>query len=230
VTTAGGLNSAILRYVGAPVAEPHTTQTLSNPLVETNLHPLQHPAAPGIPKPGAADVNLNLDISFNAAIPEWLVNNATFEPPSVPVLLQIISGAMTAQSLMPTGAVYLLPLNKVIEISMPGGSVGSPHPMHIHGHDFSVIRSAGNSTYNFVNPVRRDVVNIGQNGDNVTIRFETNNEGPWILHCHIDWHLELGLAVVFAEDVQEIDKTDPPNDWDALCPDYNAFLPEIPTK
>ena len=38
--------------------------------------------------------------------------------------------------------------------------------------------------------IRRDVVNIGQASDNVTIRFRTDNPGPWIMHCHIDWHLE----------------------------------------
>ena len=125
VTTTGGLNSAILRYIGAPNADPTTTvQTPSNPLVETNLHPLEDPAAPGTPTPGAADVNLNLDIEFNGT--NFTVNNATFTPPSVPVLLQIISGASTAQSLLPSGSVYVLPPNKVIEISIPGGSVGSP--------------------------------------------------------------------------------------------------------
>ena len=127
ITFVGGHNAAILRYVGVEVAEPTIVQSLSNPLVETNLHPLDNPAAPGIPTPGAADVNLNLDIQFNGtAAMDFMVNNVSFVPPSVPVLLQIISGASTAQSLLPSGSVYVLPLNKVIEISMPGGSVGSP--------------------------------------------------------------------------------------------------------
>ena len=52
-------------------------------------------------------------------------------------------------------------------------------------HNFSVIRSAGNSTYNFVNPVRRDTVSLGLAGDNVTVRFQTDNEGPWILHWFV---------------------------------------------
>jgi iron transport multicopper oxidase len=53
-----------------------------------------------------------------------------------------------------------------------------------------VVRSAGNSTYNFNNPVIRDVVSIGSStGDDVTIRFFTDNPGPWFFHCHIDWHL-----------------------------------------
>ena len=122
----GGINSAILRYVGAEVADPTLSVDLKNPLVESNLHPLQNPAAPGIPTPGAADVNLNLDIEFSATAGNFSVNNVSFVPPSVPVLLQIISGASTAQSLLPNGSVYVLPPNKVIEISMPGGAPGSP--------------------------------------------------------------------------------------------------------
>jgi iron transport multicopper oxidase len=126
-TFTGGLNSAILRYEGAPNAEPTTSQdTSTKPLVETNLHPHTSPAAPGIHKPGAADVNLNLNIQFNFTSIEFTVNNATFIPPTLPVLLQIINGAMTPQQLLPPGDVYVLPHNKVIEISMPGGSPGSP--------------------------------------------------------------------------------------------------------
>ena len=41
-----GINSAILRYEGAPIAEPNTTLAQSTrPLVETDLHPLTDPAA-----------------------------------------------------------------------------------------------------------------------------------------------------------------------------------------
>jgi len=67
----------------------------------------------------------------------------------------------------------------------------------LHGHDFYVVRSAGNASYNFDNPVIRDVVNMGQTGDNVTIRFFTDNHGPWFFHCHIDWHLK--MSVIFSK-------------------------------
>jgi iron transport multicopper oxidase len=46
-----------------------------------------------------------------------------------------------------------------------------------------------------VNPVRRDVVSIGGAGDNVTIRFETNNEGPWIMHWFVNF-LRLSNAII----------------------------------
>ncbi|PPQ80727.1 hypothetical protein CVT25_001847 [Psilocybe cyanescens] len=224
----GGINSAILRYLGAPAIDPITFSSNGTVLKETDLHPLVNPAAPGIPARGAADLNLNLDIQWNMKTQMFYVNNATFKAPSVPVLLQILSGTQAAQDLLPSGSVYVLPPNKVIEISMPGGSGGSPHPIHLHGQSFSVVRSANSSVYNYANPVRRDVVSIGESTDNVTIRFTTDNAGPWIMHCHIDWHLERGLSVVFADDIPAIQsaKDKPPQPWDELCPIYNALTPQ----
>ncbi|PFH47834.1 multicopper oxidase [Amanita thiersii Skay4041] len=225
---ANGLNSAILRYKGAPEADPSTSQgPNNNPLRETDLRPLSGEPAPGIPQPGAADVNINLNIQLNFTDFRFYINGATFIPPTVPVLLQILSGVRTAQQLLPAGSVYTLPRNKVIELTMPGGSPGSPHPIHLHGHAFDVVRSAGTSQYNFKDPVKRDVVSIGGASDNVTIRFRTDNPGPWILHCHIDWHLEGGLAVVFAEDVDSVASFNPPNSWDELCPIFDVLPPEF---
>ncbi len=54
----------------------------------------------------------------------FTVNGASFIPPTTPVLLQILSGARDANDLLPEGAVYPLPVNSTIEISMPGGVVG----------------------------------------------------------------------------------------------------------
>jgi iron transport multicopper oxidase len=113
------------------------------------------------------------------------VNGVAYASPDIPTLLQILSGNTTATSLLPDGSVYALERNKVVEITIPGGSAGSPHPFHLHGHAFWVVRSAGNSTYNFDNPIIRDVVSTGVLGDEVTIRFVTDNPGPWFLHCHI---------------------------------------------
>ncbi|PPR01726.1 hypothetical protein CVT24_001600 [Panaeolus cyanescens] len=221
----GGLNSAILRYVGAPIADPTTIDDGGSPMLEGNLQPLTNQAAPRIPQPGAADVNINLNVGFAGGL--FNVNGAAFHPPTLPVLLQLINGAPPS-GLLPTGSVYVLPPNKVIEISMPGGGPGAPHPIHLHGHTFDVVRVAGSSQYNYGNPPKRDVVSIGAAGDNVTIRFQTDNAGPWIMHCHIDWHFENGLSVIFAEDTTTVSAMDPPTSWDNLCPNYKAFGPEFP--
>ncbi|KAK7464084.1 laccase, multicopper oxidase, benzenediol:oxygen oxidorectuctase [Stygiomarasmius scandens] len=218
----GGINSAILRYVGADEdSEPGTPEVDStNALVEADLVPLESPGAPGDPEVGGVDVAINLAFTFTGS--NFEVNGEEFVPPTVPVLLQILSGAQTADSLLPSGSIYSLPLNSTVELSMPAGVVGGPHPFHLHGHTFDVVRSAGSDTYNYVNPPRRDVVSIGEDGDNVTIRFTTDNAGPWFLHCHIDWHLEAGLAIVFAEDADSWSSVITPTDqWDNLCPIYD---------
>ena len=125
----------------------------------------------------------------------FTVNGVPFIPPSVPVLLQILSHAKDPRELLPAGSVIPIPRNAVIEVSLPivNGTVAfsGPHPFHLHGvsaslfsnghnlmpplqHVFSVVRSAGSEVYNFHNPILRDTVSIGnQPGrDNVTIRFE----------------------------------------------------------
>nr|AAD30964.1 laccase 1 precursor [Coprinopsis cinerea]AAR01241.1 laccase 1 [Coprinopsis cinerea]DAA04506.1 TPA_exp: laccase 1 [Coprinopsis cinerea okayama7\ len=225
-TFANGVNSAILRYAGAANADP-TTSANPNPaqLNEADLHALIDPAAPGIPTPGAADVNLRFQLGFSGG--RFTINGTAYESPSVPTLLQIMSGAQSANDLLPAGSVYELPRNQVVELVVPAGVLGGPHPFHLHGHAFSVVRSAGSSTYNFVNPVKRDVVSLGVTGDEVTIRFVTDNPGPWFFHCHIEFHLMNGLAIVFAEDMANtVDANNPPVEWAQLCEIYDDLPPE----
>ena len=92
-----------------------------------------------------------------------------------------------------------------------------------------MVRSAGSTVYNYRNPVWRDTVSTGTStaNDNVTIRFRTDNPGPWFLHCHIDFHLEAGFAVALAEEIPRIAQANPvPHEWSRLCPVYDALSPE----
>jgi len=222
-------NLAVLRYAGAPkrnpTVDPMNSLVSKIPLIETNLHPLTLSPVPGEPVPGGADINIELDVGFSDTLQLYAVNGIPFEDPSVPVLLQILSRAKKASDLLPKGSIYSLDANKSVELTIPGGATDGPHPVHLHGHNFHVVRSAGNASYNFVDPVIRDVVSIGDMGDNVTIRFFTNNPGPWFFHCHINWHLNTGFAAVFAEDVPDVPSQDiTPPDWDELCPRYASFI------
>ncbi|KAG6887009.1 hypothetical protein C0992_001200 [Termitomyces sp. T32_za158] len=122
-TFESGANSAIFRYLGAAPVEPTTTNSsLHNPLVETSLHPLEDPGAPG----GSAPADISLCLNVTRVNGRFAINGASFQPPNVPVLLQIMSGARSAQDLLPAGNVYTLPRNKTVELIIPGGSVGSP--------------------------------------------------------------------------------------------------------
>ncbi|KAG1888706.1 multicopper oxidase-domain-containing protein [Suillus subluteus] len=56
-------------------------------------------------------------------------------------------------------------------------------PVEEEIHSFSVVQTVGSSTFNYINPVRRDVVDSGSDGQQMVIRWVTDNSGPWILHC-----------------------------------------------
>ncbi|KAG1847381.1 laccase [Suillus subluteus] len=192
---------------------------------------------------GSADVSLNLVSVWDDNIGRFLVNGYSYTAPTIPVLLQILTGQLDASQLQPYGSVFTLPPNKIVELSIPGGQPEGYHPFNLHGHAFSVVRSAGSDTYNYYNPVRRDTTSNGVAGDNVTIRFRTDNSGPWLFHCHIDWHLDLGMAVVFAEDTDDtslkitskgLSDIQYPDlivvavgTWKQLCPNYDDLSSTI---
>ncbi|KAJ9634741.1 hypothetical protein H2204_006190 [Knufia peltigerae] len=48
--------------------------------------------------------------------------------------------------------------------------------------------------YNLVDPVMKDTVFVPQRGYAV-IRFQADNKGIWMLHCHVGWHLGSGMAM-----------------------------------
>ncbi|KAL0957101.1 hypothetical protein HGRIS_003194 [Hohenbuehelia grisea] len=211
--------AAILRYDGAATEDPSTqkqTKGISLP-TELGLVPLDAPAQP----PREPDIKINL--KFEMIDDRFFVNGHSYVSPSLPMLLQILNGT-SPHLLMPSKNIITLPRNKLVEVSLPGGTYLSPHPWHLHGHSFQVVRSANSSKYNYVNPPVRDVVSTGQRGDNVTIRFMTDNPGPWFLHCHIEFHLVTGLAVVFAEAPEEqLPQEKYSKEWLDLCPKWEKF-------
>ncbi len=63
------------------------------------------------------------------------------------------------------------------------------HPMHLHGHFFRVINKHGDYS-----PLKHtlDIPPMSK----ATIEFEANEPGDWILHCHILYHMEVGMMLV----------------------------------
>ncbi|CAI2194236.1 10883_t:CDS:2, partial [Funneliformis geosporum] len=54
------------------------------------------------------------------------------------------------------------------------------------------------SSLNLVNPIQRDTATIPKLGW-LKIRFTVDNPGVWPMHCHIDWHLSIGMLAQFVE-------------------------------
>ncbi|KAF9449616.1 multicopper oxidase [Macrolepiota fuliginosa MF-IS2] len=215
---------AILRYKGAANAEPTTTNVAGHKLLDQEMHPIAQ-ENPGKLGDGPPDVHITLNIA-QPNPPFFDINGISYISPSIPVLLQILSGAKKPQDLLPSEQVFVVPRNALIEVNIPGTGA---HPFHLHGHAFDVVLPSNDNVFNFANPLRRDVYPI--NGGNTTFRFFTDNPGAWFLHCHIDWHLEAGLAIVFAEapkdNVSGPQSQITPQDWKDLCPMYNELDPQF---
>ncbi|XP_058822343.1 uncharacterized protein LOC131683944 [Topomyia yanbarensis] len=110
--------------------------------------------------------------------------------------------------------VLQVPLNATVEMVLidEGFTFDANHPFHLHGHAFRVVgmeRLAGNITAEEVKrlddegKIRRrlkgapikDTVTIPDGGYTI-IRFIASNPGYWLFHCHIEFHAEIGMALV----------------------------------
>ncbi|KAF9239309.1 Fet3 protein [Melanogaster broomeanus] len=128
-------------------------------------------------------------------------NGTVYNPPLVPAIMSALTlGAnATVQEAYGPYSIVLDHLD-VVDIVIKNSDTGQ-HPFHLHGHQFQIVNRAEqyDSTdpslnpplvEGQANPMRRDTVAI-PGGGSVTI--------PWLFHCHIEWHLESGLAVQFIE-------------------------------
>lgn len=106
-------------------------------------------------------------------------------------------------------------LDSVVEIILvdEGFAYDANHPFHLHGYQFRVIameRIGENVTVDKVKAldkkgaIRRnldhaplkDTVTVPDGGYTV-VRFHANNPGYWLFHCHIEFHAEVGMSLIF---------------------------------
>jgi iron transport multicopper oxidase len=52
-------------------------------------------------------------------------------------------------------------------------------------------------------PMRRDTWLLAPSAYTV-FRFKANNPGVWLLHCHMEWHVEAGLTATIIEAPQQL--------------------------
>ena len=66
------------------------------------------------------------------------------------------------------------------------------HPMHVHGHFFRLMNTAGGTTH----PPLKDTVLIAPNaqpGSTALVQILMDNPGRWLLHCHNMDHMATGM-------------------------------------
>ena len=89
------------------------------------------------------------------------------------------------------------------------------HPFHLHGHRFLVTKMGQHpdgipmtidlaksmitdttihATQKSVNVIK-DTVSIPSKGYTI-LKFVADNPGFWLMHCHFEWHLAVGMGLV----------------------------------
>ena len=69
------------------------------------------------------------------------------------------------------------------------------HPMHLHGHHFQVVALNGRR----LSGAMRDTVLVPVRGA-VTVAFDADNPGRWLLHCHNLFHMATGMMTEVSYD------------------------------
>jgi FtsP/CotA-like multicopper oxidase with cupredoxin domain len=97
------------------------------------------------------------------------------------------------------------------------------HPFHLHGYKFWVLAQGHgyppptlHQDLNVTNPLRRDTASVEAFGW-MLVRFVADNPGVWAFHCHIGWHTEAGLMMVFATRTEELKWVEGMEEVEALC-------------
>lgn len=152
--------------------------------------------------------------SDDGNVVRWYLNNGAIHVNYTQPTLQTLAEA--SNSSLISNQITLNVANQWVYFIIQNQFYAS-HPMHLHGHDMSLLgQGAGTwtadmvQTLNFVNPTRRDTAMLmgsagpGHPAGYTVIGFETDNPGAWLMHCHIVWHVDGGLALQFTERPKDI--------------------------
>lgn len=133
-------------------------------------------------------------------------NNITYSTPEVPTLLTALTTGKNANQSDIYGKqtdTHVLNYMDVVQITVNNHDYYS-HPFHLHGHVFQIVETGSikpgqhQAKYSLDVPAKRDTVVI-RGGHYAVIRFRADNPGVWLFHCHIDFHIMLGLEMTFVE-------------------------------
>ncbi|KAK3301403.1 Cupredoxin [Chaetomium fimeti] len=213
-------------YLVMDASQPLNTTSVVNewkPVDDAHFKPYDGAAAYG-----SYDKLMKLDFNFcldQNGYHRSCVNNLTYIGQKVPTLY---SAATTGdQNTNPAiyGQVnpFIANYNDTVQIVVNNIDATS-HPFHLHGHHFQVLERGAsgvgkwpgkNETY-AANPPMRDTVVVMPKSYAV-LRFRATNPGVWLFHCHIEWHVEMGLTATIIAAPERLRNMTFPDDHIAAC-------------
>lgn len=164
-----------------------------------------------LPTPVLAGLVYNISGSYDTAPP----------PDKMPADYNIYAPPPVTETNKGSG-VYQFKTGDVVDVIIQNcgnlQNISENHPWHLHGHDFWILGygdgkydpKTSPKTFNLKNPPMRNNVPTFPFAW-TAIRFKLDNPGAWPFHCHIEWHVHLGMGVVFAHGIEEVRAKGIPN-------------------
>ncbi|CAP72621.1 uncharacterized protein PODANS_2_530 [Podospora anserina S mat+] len=156
------------------------------------------------------DTLIKMDFAFCTdanGYPRACFNNLTYIDQKVPALYSAATTGDDNSNPIVYGQInpFIVNYGDVVQIVVNNQDAAT-HPFHLHGHHFQVLDrpktgtgdwSGRDTNYN-QKPPRRDTVTVMAHSHAV-LRFKATNPGTWLFHCHIEWHVEMGLTATIIE-------------------------------
>ncbi|AEO62279.1 multicopper oxidase like protein [Thermothielavioides terrestris NRRL 8126] len=198
------------------------------PIDESLLEPYDGAAAYS-----SYDQLIQLDFKFcldQNGYPRSCFNNITYISQKVPTLYSVATTGDQNTNPVIYGQVnpFIVNFNQTVQIVVNNIDTAT-HPFHLHGHHFQLLArpSSGVGTWpghegNYVStPPMRDTVTVMPNSYAV-LRFRADNPGVWLFHCHIEWHVEMGLTATIIEAPDRLRNLTFPDDHIDVCKKSNT--------
>lgn len=202
------------------------TDCFNDPLSKTVPIMQLDPGDPG------KSVTINMDGHSNGTHGKWWMNNVTADVDyNDPILLRAKMGDTDFPR---KRNVYQYDSSVPSVRFVVKNNNGNSHPMHFHGHNIFVLADGDGdwdgTIVNPENPQRRDVQVVRPWG-HIVIQWFQDNPGAWPFHCHIAWHLSLGMIIEVLESPDLIpNKVTVPSTVSQTCRDWWSYTKHNPVE
>ncbi len=159
---------------------------------------------------GGYDQLMKLDFAFcldKNGYPRACFNNITYINQPTPALYTAATTGDNNTNPLIYGEInpFIVRSGEIVQIVV-NNLDEADHPFHLHGHHFQILdrgksqqgKWSGNDGNYISKPNKRDTVSVN-GGSYAVLRFKADNPGVWLFHCHIEWHVEMGLTATVIE-------------------------------
>lgn len=199
-------------YLVTDSSAPTTSTDVINAFNVVDDSNFTNPDGQGPLGPVTQTIKLDFDFCFdNNSIPRACLNGKPYVEQDVPTLYSVATTGDSNTDPIIYGQINpeIVEKGTIVELVVNNLDVAL-HPFHLHGHQFQVIErpasGAGTwpgTTTPAANPAFKDTITVNGNSY-VVIRFEADNPGVWLFHCHIEWHVEMGMTATIIEGPEEL--------------------------